>query len=1805
MRRVANTVGGSGLLGHQEVPTTRLNGIRLSQAVLGAPLPIIFGQQRQSWQLVWYGDFTSQTAKQQGGSGLAKSGTQYVYSASVVGVVSMGNCKGFLGVWDTNGKYAQQSYSEQYEVSGTYTYTPNYASIMTTDMGAGVLTDYSVTANDYGSPGSITYSGTQQTPLTYTTSPTPGSGEYTIDTSSYSLTAAGTASAGNTTYTGTFSGTLVGSIIISGFTNEENNGTFAIVSNTDSELVVSNSAGIAETANATAAFQQYVFSSEQNGQTVVITYYAYSYYIIENELDVVPESSPYEVVVQYQTEFYRDLGVTYYPSGVALTPVSGTPTETGTYNPNNGTYKFPPGDAGQGIVINYEWYNLQDVEDDDNAPNSFNLTFFSGGLGQEPWSYLTSKHPGENLGYSEVCYVASSGLYLGYSPDLPQFNFEIIGNYPFGNGIGDACPSDCIEALLTDPGFGCGFPSGNIDSSLQGIARSWWCANNFFISSTLNNQSAVMSAIGDWCEAGQVYVSWDEGLLKFTPLGDTTTVANGYTYTPNTQPVIDLDDNDFIADRNEDPITIEQSPWQNRWNRVGIRWSVRSNAYNEDCLQIDDASSINQFGLMVEGTKDYQFITTLPAAQFAANMRLQRIQAIYTTYRFVLKSNFAFLSPGDIVTVTDGLLNGSDYMFGRTPVRITQMSDDPIKGISIEAETFPWSVGAALLYNRQAQIPSNTNQYAYQAPGATNALLFEIPNRGQLYSGDVVYVFVNGSNSNWGGCQVWSSYDGVSYSYYTTISTPARIGMTTNYLPYSTDPDTTDTVDVNMQSSNAVLESVSEEAYNGFVTLSAILSDGGTQSPQMLAGTGINFGSAITTGSGGSQGPLQVSSGTDVPNLSYAASWTNPSDVTGDSGYATVALGLGTTTTRNSSPIPAGTIYNGTYWEIASAAPNQLRTTGTATSTPQQLGYVYFTECGFNIPSDATITGVEVFLNYISQSSTSAYINGVQLCFEGSGIGTAKSIDLVFSPTTQTLDEGSASDLWSTGGLTPAQVNDPSFGFGFEEYTSTVRTFVWNAYVAVSYTVGTSSQTSTASHYLECTYANGNGFSLPTNGIGPISGIVVSGPSLSPPVGFGGYVSADSGSPQPSLWAQLIVNGTPTGTPKQVWNGAVSYPTSPTQWTLGSETDTWGINNLTAAQVNAQFSTPAFGVAFYATMGGTYSDTPTATVDVNDVAITIYWGIGSAGVGWLNPQNVASASDFATAQLTTANNTIWLLAQQFGFSLPFGVTCEGIQIGFDAYASALENTATVPATTMPWAATTYNAANYPIGTGGLGYPAEPGTAPVVMLTGLTEGQTVTVTATGTYTFTDGGTMPPEGMSPTDNPYPEQPAGPPWPIIYVQNYNTPAAPSGVGSYHGCLVLAFTDDDGNLVQAWQYGNNTVGVNTVTVPSGATQLQVGTNTWGWGGDTAGELTVTAQVDAAPDENNLAITMFYGGQQLGQEKNLTLTSTNTNYILGSPTDLWGFGAWSIDEWNDPSFGPGFSFSGSTNASVSIQNVRVTLYGVSVTNLELIAYENAELVGQNTYALSNLRRGVYGSYPCNHPAGSTFARMDNASFQYKVDPTYRGDTLYFKFLSFNSYGNNLQSLSNVAPFELVINDDITAIGAIDSATGVLTTGTAITPVSSIDTVASVVQGTYGAQNVPRGYSLVQKSTPGTGIPVWQPIISGGGGAGEISNVFVTEQVGNFAANPWDYVLMDTTAGASIVTLPLTASNPNLFIIVKKVSSDTNTVTLVGTGSDTIEGASSLVLSLPESSVQITSDGVSNWDVTAAAGSSGVIVTQD
>ncbi len=556
----------------------------------------------------------------------------------------------------------------------------------------------------------------------------------------------------------------------------------------------------------------YTFASADAGKVLTISYSFYSFQTIQTELTIIPFSAPYTYTVEHQPYFGGDKGVYYYPSGTLLKAGLGG---AGTYDANGGSYVFAGGsDAGKAVVVTYQ-YNQ--VNSDQNAPSQLNMTFFSGARGQAAWSYMTSKHPGSDLGYSDVCYMGSSGLYLGYSPTMPNYNYEIIGLYPAGAGIQDANPADVIESILTDTGFGAGFAKQNLSYTLQSPARSYWAANNFFISMVLEQQNSAGAVIGEILEASRVGAFWSEGLLKFVPNSSVTAVANGYVYNPKTSPVVSLNDNDYVPGKGEEPIKVSRTAWEDAYNKVGVRWTVRTNSYNEDVLEAEDPASIDTFGLRREPPVSYPFICTEKAAQLAANLRVQAGNTVRNTYSFNLRSNYAYLEPMDIVLLTDANLGLSN-----TPVRLLSITDAPDKPLAVTAKDFPWATGDAVLYPKQAQKPSDDLSRGQQDPGATDIFVFEAPATLSKQEGNSLYIFVGGKELAWGGCSLWISFDNITYNLLTTTSVSGRFGTLTSPFYSGPDPDLTQDLFVTLENSTTTLSSVTQADADHFVTRSIL-----------------------------------------------------------------------------------------------------------------------------------------------------------------------------------------------------------------------------------------------------------------------------------------------------------------------------------------------------------------------------------------------------------------------------------------------------------------------------------------------------------------------------------------------------------------------------------------------------------------------------------------------------------------------------------------------------------------------------------------------------------------------------------------------------------------------------------------------------------------------------------------------------------------------------------------------------------------------------------------------------------------------
>ncbi len=193
-----------GLFGSGQTGQARYSGeehnLKLTQSVFGTTAPIIFGTRRVPGKLLFYGGFYAVSMPSGGGKGGGggKGSQEYDYYADMQLALASGSaaggCRGILSVWDQQGRLGNVNDGYIYTIPpGGGDVNPQVAGSASIQMDLGVTKSvaYSVVANDYGSGGSRTLSGTQSVPMAKVAT-APGAGQYAFNpaTSKYTFSAA-------------------------------------------------------------------------------------------------------------------------------------------------------------------------------------------------------------------------------------------------------------------------------------------------------------------------------------------------------------------------------------------------------------------------------------------------------------------------------------------------------------------------------------------------------------------------------------------------------------------------------------------------------------------------------------------------------------------------------------------------------------------------------------------------------------------------------------------------------------------------------------------------------------------------------------------------------------------------------------------------------------------------------------------------------------------------------------------------------------------------------------------------------------------------------------------------------------------------------------------------------------------------------------------------------------------------------------------------------------------------------------------------------------------------------------------------------------------------------------------------------------------------------------------------------------------------------------------------------------------------------------------------------------------------------
>lgn len=496
---------------------------------------------------------------------------------------------------------------------------------------------------------------------------------------------------------------------------------------------------------------------------------------------------------------------------VPLVQVTGTPGP-GQYSVTAGVYAFNAADIGVTVDIGYYFtaYNGSAIE-----PPVFELKFdlFLGSQAQTAWSYGTAGLT--PLGYTQLAYVAIQSYPLGTSGMIPNFSFEVAGKQIFpGAGVADCDPIAGIFAdFIVNAAFGPNWNPALLGSLTE--ASSYCVANSIFCSGLYDSQRSAASWLEELLTIANAEAVWSDATLKLRSRGDTTAVGNGVTFTPTTQPIYDLDDDDFISKPGEEPVEFDLPTAQDSYNSLKVEWTNRGNGYQPEPIPAQDDYSIQLYGIREASQISLHGITEQAVAAKVAQVQLKKLVYERGTAKFTLGMHYCLLEPMDMVTVTDLGLG-----FIKQPFRISSIEEDEQGQLAIEAIIFPWSISQPTLHPKQT-LGGYAPAYSAQ-PGSVNApIFFEATEEMTQQVGLAIFILLSGG-PNWGGCSVYESADNITYDYVGRHTARSSDGVLTGTLPWSADPDTTSTLNVDLVQSIGALESYSQAQADKFQSLALV-----------------------------------------------------------------------------------------------------------------------------------------------------------------------------------------------------------------------------------------------------------------------------------------------------------------------------------------------------------------------------------------------------------------------------------------------------------------------------------------------------------------------------------------------------------------------------------------------------------------------------------------------------------------------------------------------------------------------------------------------------------------------------------------------------------------------------------------------------------------------------------------------------------------------------------------------------------------------------------------------------------------------
>jgi hypothetical protein len=322
----------------------------------------------------------------------------------------------------------------------------------------------------------------------------------------------------------------------------------------------------------------------------------------------------------------------------------------------------------------------------------------------------------------------------------------------------------------------------------------------------MDSQRKASDWLAELYQAANAAPVWSGFRLKSIPMSEQSTAGNGAVYSSPTAsgPVADITDADYVSDSSSPPVEVDRKPRIATPNIASFQHPNRDGDYAQVVTSQPDQASVALFGARKDSPQTMPCIYSVAVAEAILGVKVRRLNYLLNTYKFKLQARWKLLDPMDLITITD-----SKQGIAKLPVRLRSVEEDPKHNMICEAEDFIYGLSAPTGPGTVTPVSPYIPPLA-TTPASVNApIIFEaVPALSQNQNEEQVWIVVSDSDPAYGGCVVFVSTDGgASYNQLGVIIGNATTGVLAADWPAAADPDSTNSLQVDLTESRGTLPS--------------------------------------------------------------------------------------------------------------------------------------------------------------------------------------------------------------------------------------------------------------------------------------------------------------------------------------------------------------------------------------------------------------------------------------------------------------------------------------------------------------------------------------------------------------------------------------------------------------------------------------------------------------------------------------------------------------------------------------------------------------------------------------------------------------------------------------------------------------------------------------------------------------------------------------------------------------------------------------------------------------------------------------